>query len=265
MDKEGSPPQERDHAKGPVTEWKQKYGEPLENALRWIARWRMEARCGVPREITYQEFYFRATGALTFDGDAYVMSDGVADVIANSGMPGLLWVSRSPKSNSDFGTIPRLSYELARHIVRTNKAANVQLPECLQPFAEILTEELPRGRGGDNENRILFRTLACWGVSRAVKFGLKPGKNRFEAIRPHKQKTLSGAELVADVFCSSGLGHFGTYNSINEAWQALRHEGKNQRKLAVKSNADVYEYRFYEIDEQIKGLPPYSDPEGQIG
>lgn len=236
-------------------EWKNEYGEPLLNALCWIARWRMEAREDKPREITYQEFYFRVKGALRFDGRGYQMEIGVAEVIAEMGSPGLLRATSSTELDSDLGPIPRLNYELARHVARTNSAAGIELPSRLRAFNAPVAKELKRGRGRDLEDLLLFRTLAWWGVDRAVKLGLHADKTRERAEKTRKDLPRPAAQLVADAFAGAGLGALFTYNSVVSAWEAHRHEGADDRKHMVKSQRQAIQRRFREIDELLAELP----------
>src|SRR6056297_3516315 len=145
MDENDGPANGSSTGEDPVAKWWVECGNPLKNALRWIAVWRLEARDGNPREITYQEFDLRCTGHLVFDGEAYVMGEGVAEqVIARLGRPGLAHVMEATGTHADLELVSRLHYELACHIATTNKMAGRQLPEALVPFATEIASPVKR-------------------------------------------------------------------------------------------------------------------------
>lgn len=242
----------------PVASWKETYGKPLINALRWIEAWRKEARDGLPREITYQELMWRCSGDLLFDGHAYVMAEGVAQTIARMGTPGLLRVTSATELDDTLGPLPRLDYELACHIARTNRVAGRSLERCLEPFASELARQARRPRGRDEEALLLTRALARWGVDRAIGLGLAQGRTRAEKARkPRSDRAPSATELAVACFATAGWGHI-TYNMVNEAWQAHRHRGSDDRKLSVKSHAAAVELRFKELDSILKQLPEFT-------
>ncbi|NKX44880.1 hypothetical protein [Roseicyclus persicicus] len=238
--------------------WQETYGQYLANALRWLEVWRFEARGDGPRELTYQELKWRCGGDLSFDGEAYAMSNGVAEVIAHMGTPGLLQVASATELDEVLGPLPRLDYELACQIAGTNKAAGRKLPRCLEPFAGELARQAKRPRGRDEEALLLTRTLARWGVDRAVGLGLAQGRTRSDKARnPRGDRAPCATELVVSCFVSAGWTHI-TYNMVNEAWQAQRHRGNDGRKLTVKSHAPVHTLRFSELDQLLKQLPEFA-------
>lgn len=243
----------------PDVEWRKRYGDPLLNALRWIAHWRLEARSEEPRELTYQEFEFRARGYLSFDGKLYQMVEGLPETVATMATPGLLRSTSNTEMDTDFGPVPRLNYELAQHIMRTNLSAGVALPKLLQAFSDDNAPDLRRPRGRDQEEKRLFRTLAWWGVDRGVNLGLRVTVNRSPAPRRAAKTQKTAVELVFDMFQRAGLGNNFTRNSIVAAWEAHRHQGANDRKLAERANTAVYRRRFEEMDKLLRMLPPFPE------
>ncbi len=233
----------------PVGLWQEIVGDPLINALKWIDLWRKEATGGRTRELTYQEFCFRANGHLTFDGKVYRLTEGLAEVIAQMGSEGLIRADSKTALAKNLVPVPALHYELARHIARTNRAVGLELPKSLRVYADDTAQDLQRGKGGDQEKRILFRHLAWWATDRAVKLGLKVDRSRAS-----NEATQCAAQLVADAFFAASLGNEFTYNSVIAAWEAHRHTGSDQRKLKIKIHNAAYQRHFFELDELVGKL-----------
>jgi hypothetical protein len=280
-DDQAGPPPVAKHG-DPVAVWWETCGHPLRNALCWVEKWRHEAREDDPREITYQEFAFRCARHLVFVGEAYVLADGLSEVIAEMGTEGLKRVISATETEKNFGPVPRLNYELACHIAQTNQRAGRDLHRSLVPFASTIATPVKRGRGRSLEDIHLFRTLAWWAVDRGVKLRLKPGKTRERsAQRPKKnKKTKSAIELTSECFQQSPV-HWGSYDNVNEAWQAHRHKKQKSWMLKLKLNAPVYKRgcdntekgrcddiekgrcdknekgRFKHIDDLVAQLPKY--------
>lgn len=239
-----------------VALWEEQYGKPLLNALAWIVHWREEAR-DEPREVTFQEFHFRAIGALSYDGTKYHMEEGVAETIAQMGTPGLLRAASDTAVDAELGPVPRLDYEFARHVARVNLIEDGELPSCLRAFASPAAVNLKRPKGPDPESRLLLKVLAWWGVDRAVRLGLLATTNRIPAANRAEGNLPCATNLVAALFLKAGLGQI-TANSVVDAWEAHRHEGSSKRKLTIKSHAQAFARRFHELDELIIKLPPSS-------
>lgn len=256
MSDKSSTPAEREEEDDPVDVWQRAYGDPLLNALKWIAHWRFEERPDIPRELTYQEFSFRAHGYLWFDAGCYRMSSGIAEAIAKMGEPGFLRATGGDKTNANKGPIPRLNYELACHIARTNEQSGGPIPECLRKFSSSDNGDLLRERGGDLEKLLLFKTLSWWAVDRAARLEIQVDRNREPAVGRAGFGRETAAELVSGLFSQAGLGHF-TKNSVIEAWEPHKHTGSNDRKLTIKSNYPIYVIRFEEVDKLIGLLPTF--------
>jgi hypothetical protein len=267
-DDQSGPPPEAEHG-DPVAAWWETCGHPLQNALCWVEKWRHEAREREPRDITYQEFAFRCAGHLVFDGEAYVLADGLSEVIAEMGAEGLMRVTSATETEKSLGPVPRLHYELACHIAQTNRRAGRDLHRSLVPFASAMATPVKRGRGRSLEDIQLFRTLAWWAVDRGVQLGLKAGKTRERSVQRPRKNTKPVIELTSECFQQSPV-HWGTYDNVNEAWQAHRTkepekpEKPKRRRLKLKPwmlklqlNAPVYERRFDDIDDLVVQLPQY--------
>ena len=243
----------------PAAQWWDDVGRDLKSVLLDIRKWAEEGSPKSPRAIGILEFETRVEGHIKFNGESYDINAGLAKVIADLAKSFTTPVFADLETEKPAGEVKTLgstvAYDLACRVAEQNECAGVPIPECLQIFAptSIDRPKRPRGRGEDVETRAFRDILAWWGVRHGVERGLKAERNRDDEIKFNRLDGLpSACELVTEAFHKAGWGEI-TYNMIVTAWQAHRYSGgKNQRKLAKKSNTAAYLSIFRHLDQLIK-------------
>jgi|GEM_PF-4831773 len=257
-----------------IGNWQAEVGNPLRTALREIRAWSLEGDRKHPRSIGRLELTARADGHLQFDGTGYKIEPGLAKVIADLARTFEI-SSYADFSQSDpmhreetFGST--VAFDLARQIADRNANVGYPVSKDLQPFMTTATNTLkrPKGRGDDNESRILRNRLMAWAIQRGVEFDLKPSRNRASARNPHSKKLPCVADLVVEICQNTGWISV-TYNTALSAYTDLHYGGRtredlrkflnenkkpNPRRLLQRTNLDAIGHHFDQLDEILPRL-----------